>query len=110
MLTLDEQIVEMLAASIASGELQSAPSFGKPLQAVAGWDATPEPLRMPFKILKDAGFVPPEVLLFHQRAALKTAVDAATHPTDRERLRQQLSELEQRLALRLEALRRHALL
>jgi len=108
--TLDEQIEEMLASAIASGELQSAPSYGKPLPAVEGWDATPEPLRLPFKILKDAGFVPPEVRLFHRRAALKAAVDAADDSTDRLRLQQQLSELEQRLALRLEALRRHALL
>ena len=107
--TLDEQIAEMLAESIASGELQSAPSFGKPLQEVAGWDATPEPLRMPFKFLKDAGFVPPEVPLFHERAVLKAQLEAAADPADRQRLRQQLSELDQRLALRLEALQRHAL-
>ena len=106
--TLDEQIAEMLAESIASGELQSAPSFGKPLQAVAGWDATPGPLRMPFKILKDAGFVPPEVPLLHERAVLKAQVEAATDAADCQRLRQRLSELDQRLALRLEALQRHA--
>ena len=106
--TLDEQIAEMLEESMASGELQSAPSFGKPMQAVAGWDATPGPLRMPFKILKDAGFAPPEVPLFHERAALRRQVEAATDPSDRQRLRQQLSELDQRLALRLEALQRHA--
>jgi len=106
--TLDEQIAEMLSQSIASGELQSAPSFGRPLQPVAGWDATPEPLRMPFKILKGAGFVPPEVPLFHERAVLRARVEAAKDASDRQRLRQQLSELDQRLALRLDALQRHA--
>jgi hypothetical protein len=106
--TIDEEIAHRLAEAAASGELQSAESYGKPLAPAAGWDATPEALRMPFKILKDAGFAPPEIELFHQRARLREALAAVTDSLERQRLERELSQLEQRLALRLEALRTNA--
>lgn len=104
--TQDEEIARHLSEALASGELRAAPSFGKPLADAEGWEATPEELRMPFKILKDAGFAPPEIALFHERADLTAALAAQTHPTERKRLQQQLAELEQKIALRLEALAR----
>jgi len=42
--------------------------------------------------------------LFHERARLRASIDAAA-PDERLKLQRQLSELEQALALRLEALR-----
>ena len=108
MTTLDEEIARHLAEAAASGELQAAQSYGKPLRDIEGWDETPEALRLPFKILKDAGFPPPEVELFHERARLRATLEAATEASERERLRRELSELEQRLALRLESLRVNA--
>ncbi len=105
MATQDEAIARHLQEALASGELSRAEGFGKPLPQDPGWSATPEALRMPFKILKDAGFVPPEVELFHVRAALVAALGRCADEVQQKALRQQLSELEQRLALRLEALR-----
>lgn len=106
--TIDEEIAHRLAESAASGELQAAESYGKPLAQAVGWEATPEALRMPFKILKDAGFAPPEIELFHERARLRDALAATADQGERERLQRELSQLEQRLALRLEALRTNA--
>ena len=106
--TLDEQIAQHLADAAASGELKAAPSYGKPLAAPEGWDDTPEELRQAFKILKDSGFAPPEIALFHERAALRAAIDAAASADERESLQRKLSELEQKIALRLESLRAHA--
>lgn len=103
--TLDEQIARHLQEALASGELANAQSFGKPLADNAGWDATPESLRMPFKMLKGAGFVPPEVALFRQRAALAASLEASTSEPERADLRRRLSDLQQRIALRLEALK-----
>lgn len=108
MRTLDEEIAHRLAQAAASGELQSAESYGKPLREAQGWDATPEALRMPFKILKEAGFTPPEIELFHERARLRDALAGASDGADKVRLQRELSQLEQRLALRLEALRTNA--
>ena len=105
--TQDEEIARHLREALASGELAGTPGFGKPLPEDAGWEATPEALRMPFKILKNAGFVPPEVELLHERAALGAALAACDNEAERAALRHQLSDLEQKIALRLEALRSH---
>ena len=103
--TLDEEIARHLEEAAKSGELEAAKGYGKPMQSDPGWDATPPELRMPFKILKDAGFVPAEVEWFHERARLRGVLDATTDPAEQEALRKKLVALEQKISLRLEALR-----
>jgi hypothetical protein len=103
--TLDQQIADHLAEAAASGELQAAPSFGNPLAQPEGWDETPEEFRQAFKILKDAGFAPPEISLFHERARLRASLESEPSPAARAALQRELSELEQKIALRLESLR-----
>ena len=103
--TIDEQIAQSLRDAQHSGELQAAPSWGKPLDLDDGYARTPEELRMAFKALKDAGFVPPEVETMRQIAALRQAIDAAPEAAQAEAMRRRLSELQQHLALRLEKLR-----
>ena len=103
--TQDEEIARHLREALASGELAGTEGFGKPLPEDAGWDATPESLRLPFKILKNAGFVPAEVELFHERATLSAALQSCKSEQERIELRRKLSDLEQKIALRLEALR-----
>ena len=101
----DEAIAEHLEQARRSGELGSAPSYGKPLAEPEGWSQTPVEFRLPFKILKNASMPPPEVELFHRRAALREAVEQAASPEQRTALMRQLSEIEQVLALRLEGMR-----
>ena len=103
--TQDELIAEHLSEALRSGELQSAESFGKPLQDAEGWEQTPLEFRLPFKILKNAGVIPPEIELFHKRAALRRELEACTSEPERTALRQRLSEVEQVIALRLESMR-----
>ncbi|MCX2862076.1 DUF1992 domain-containing protein [Paucibacter sp. PLA-PC-4] len=108
-MTLDEEIARKLREAAACGELAAAKGYGRPLDVDdEGWQATPEALRMPFKILKNAGYVPPEVELFHERARLRAAVELATDADERQGLQRALSALEQSLALRLESLRVNA--
>ena len=101
----DEAIAEHLEQALRSGELRSAPSFGKPLAEPEGWSQTPVEFRLPFKILKNASVRPPEVELFHRRAALREALAQAPSAEQRLVLQRQLAELEQALALRLEGMR-----
>ena len=56
-------------------------------------------------MLKDSGFIPPEVTLMREIAALRRSLagDAAAEDEGRQR-RLRLAELEQQLALRLESL------
>ncbi len=103
--TLDEAIAEHLAESYRSGELQSAESFGRPLAEAEGWAQTPVEFRLPFKILKNAGLPPAEVELFRKRARLRAELETVTDADGRRALQQQLAELEQALALRLEGMR-----
>lgn len=103
---LEDHIGRHLADSAASGELRAAPSWGKPLASGDGYDETPAELRMGYKILKDAGVVPPEVELMQRIAALQAEVDALRDDDPASPAAQQrLSELRQQLALRLERLR-----
>ena len=59
--TIDEHIAQRLRESQRSGELARARSYGKPLAFGDGYFETPEELRLGYKILKDAGYVPAEV-------------------------------------------------
>ena len=101
----EDEIGRKLEQARLNGELLAAESYGKPLREDSGWDQTPEEFRMPFKILKDAGVVPPEVELFRQRGRLQKELACAGSDADRRKLGAALSELEQKIALRLEALR-----
>ena len=103
--TQDEAIGEHLDEARRSGELQSAPSFGKPMPEAEGWQETPTEFRLPFKILKNAGVAPPEIELFHRRAALRRELAQCTTEAERRVLQQRLGELEQLIAFRLERLR-----
>ncbi len=104
MRTLDEEITRHLKEAAESGELSQAENYGKPLPEDPGWKSTPEALRMPMKILKDAGVVPAEIEWFHERARLKASIQTASE-AERRQLQLKLIELEQKIALRLEALR-----
>lgn len=102
---LDDHIGRSLRDSEASGELKAAPSYGKPLHFGDGYDETPDALKMPFKMLKDAGYAPPEVQLMREIAALQATVDLLPDDESSKSQRQRLAEMRQQLALRLEKLR-----
>ena len=104
---VEDSIGRHLAESHASGELRTAPSFGKPLDLGDGYEQTPDELKMPMKVLKDAGVVPAEVEAMREIARLQAELDALAETDDAaaRALRQRLSEKRQALALRLEQLR-----
>ena len=102
---LEDHIGRSLAQSHDSGELRSAPSYGRPLHLGDGYDETPDELRMGMKVLKDAGIVPPEVELMRQIEALRLSLAGATDDEAARAQRQRLSQMQQQLALRLEKLR-----
>ena len=103
--SFDQRIGEELEAMRRSGELRGLPGHGRPLPEIEGWAETPGELRLAFRVLKNAGVVPPEVELFHRRAALREQLEAAGSDAEREELSARLTELEQLIALRLESLR-----
>ena len=61
---------QKIAEAIARGELDDLPGHGSPLDL--GDDALiPEEMRLAFRILKNAGFVPPEVATLNEIAQLE---------------------------------------
>lgn len=102
---LEDHIGRSLAESRKSGELETAPSWGKPLHFGDGYDETPAELRMGYKVLKDAGVVPPEVELMREIEALQSQLAAAGEGEATHALRQRIAEKRQQLALRMEKLR-----
>jgi hypothetical protein len=107
MRSIDEEIARHLQEMAESGELSRIEGYGKPIPEDAGWNATPEALRMPFKVLKDSGFHPPEIEMLHERARLVAAIRECGDDDARKTQQKKLSELEQKIALCLEALRIH---
>jgi hypothetical protein len=101
----EDHIGRALQDSERSGELQAAPSYGKPLGFGDGYDETPAELRMAMKVLKDAGVVPHEVTLMREAAALQRQIDVCTDAGALPALQRQLAEMQQNIALRLERLR-----
>lgn len=102
---LDDHIGQSLRESERNGELKAAPSFGKPMSFGDGYDETPDELKMPFKMLKDSGFVPPEVEAMREIARLQETLAVTADEAATLALQQRLSEMRQQLALRLEKLR-----
>ena len=102
---LDDHIGRSLAASEQSGELRSAPSYGRPLNLDDGYEQTPAELRMGYKVLKDAGVVPPEVELMRDIETLRLSLADAPESDAARAQRERLVQMQQALALRLEKLR-----
>ena len=102
---LEDDIGRSLAESARSGELQAAPSYGKPLNFGDGYDETPAELRMGMKVLKDAGVVPPEVELMQRIATLDKRAAAESSPEVAASLRQEAADLRLALQMRLERFR-----
>jgi len=66
-------------------------------------EGIPPELRMAFKVLKDAGCLPPEIEVRREIASLSELLDAVVDPEERTRVRRELLDRQ----LRLELLRRH---
>jgi len=78
---LDFLVEQRLSEAVSRGEFDDLPGAGKPL-ALDDDPLVPEELRLAYRILKNAGFVPPEVETLGEignleRFVAETADDAA---------------------------------
>ena len=78
MSAVDELIKQWVKRAEQSGELKNNPLHGKPLNMNDGYLDTPEEVRMTYKILKNAGYVPAEVQALKDLAALREALNDCT--------------------------------
>ncbi len=87
-ITLAEQKIQ---AAIRNGELDNLPLKGKPIP-VEDLSGIPEELRMGYKILKNAGMAPEEVVLNKELMTLRDLLTVCSDPDERKELKKRLSE------------------
>lgn len=96
MLLLDLIVEQRIEAAIAAGEFDDLPGAGKPL-ALDDDKLVPEELRVAYRILKNAGFVPPEVETRAEIASVAELIRYATDDASRRRAIARLAILEAKL-------------
>lgn len=72
-MVFDKLIEQRIQNAINAGELDNLPGEGKPLPD-DDFTNIPEALRMPYKILKNAGMVPPEIQLRSEINSVETTI------------------------------------
>lgn len=98
-MSLIEQIAEhRIREAMARGDFDRLPGLGKPLQLDDDTDVPPE-LRVAYRILKNAGVVPPELELRRDIATAESLLLAATSPEERTEAGRKLDYLLARLAM-----------
>ena len=102
---VDEVIRQWVQKVEQSGELRNNPGFGKPFEFKDGFLETPDELRMAYKILKDAGYVPAEVEMVQRLATLREQLRTTHGESEQRALKIKIAELQQKVAMMLEAMR-----
>lgn len=95
MSVLDQLAEARVAAALAAGEFENLPGAGKPL-ALDDDPLVPEHLRVAYRMLRNAGFVPPELAERRERLELAALVATLDDDAERRRACARLSLLEAR--------------
>jgi hypothetical protein len=92
MFLIDKLAEQNIAAAIERGELDDLPGMGKPL--VLDDDAlVPEELRAGFRLLKNAGYLPPDLQLRKEIGSVESLIIQARSQEQRARLSRRLRYL-----------------
>lgn len=106
MLVLDAIAEQRIAEAVAKGDFDGLPGAGQPLELEEDL-LVPEELRMAYRILKNAGFVPPEVHTLKEIRELERLVESMEEGEPRSLAQRKLHLLAMQLgessSLRMEA-------
>ena len=83
-------IDEPIKKAMQDGQFDNLPGKGKPLAMDEDLSGVPDELRMAYKVLKNAGFVPPEVELRKEIVSLREMLGRLEDDEQRRSLRRQL--------------------
>ncbi len=103
---VDDIIGQWVKQVEQTGELRGIPGFGQPLDLEDGYVETPTELRMAHKILKNAGYVPAEIEMLQQLAAMREALNATQDVERQHELKVKIAETQQKVSMMLDAMRR----
>lgn len=98
---VDEIVGGWVRDAEKSGEVKKLPGYGKPLHLDEDTGVPPK-YRMAFRILKNAGYTPPEVEMIQRVAKLKADIEIESDELRRASLQTELSELQQKLDVALD--------
>ena len=90
---------QRIQEAMQRGEFDDLPGYGKPV-APSDDSMVPEDLRLAYKMLRDAGYLPPEMSLQAEIRSLQDLLDRIDDEDDRNRLRIAINERSLRLNLR----------
>ena len=93
---IDDIIGGWVKDAEASGAIKQLPGYGKPLE-LEDDKHVPAKYRMSFRILKNAGYTPPEVEMLKRVGELQAQIDEADDEATRTKLRQERDALKQKL-------------
>ncbi|WP_018609075.1 DnaJ family domain-containing protein [Uliginosibacterium gangwonense] len=80
MLLLDALAERRIEEARDAGEFDDLPGAGKPLSA-EDWSMVPEDERMAYRLLKNAGYLPPELELHREAVALALKLASRGEPS-----------------------------
>lgn len=83
----------------ASGELKYLKGFGKPLKPDDDFASTPEELRLAFKVLKESGYVPPQVEMFKELAKLRSTLAKETDGERRKVIQKKMADKQMKIQM-----------
>lgn len=98
---IERMAEQKIAEAMERGELDDLPGMGKPLE-VEDLSHVPEDLRASYKILKNAGVLPEELLVQQDTIALQQLIKACTNGSELVILQKKLTEQQLRVRLLLE--------
>ena len=98
---LDDIIGGWVRDAEKSGEVKKLPGYGKPLDLDEDTHVPPK-YRMAYRVLKNAGYTPPEVEMIRGVSKLREAIDGEMDDLKRELLEAELREIQHKLDVALD--------
>lgn len=95
---VDSLAEEQIQAAIRRGEFDALPGQGEPL-ALEDDSAIPEELRVAYRVLKNAGCLPPQLTLRNEIHQLEGLLELTELEAEEQTIRRRLSLLKARLAM-----------
>jgi len=95
---LERLAEERIREAMERGEFDDLPLSGKPLPSEPN-SSVPEDLRLAYKLLKDAGYLPPEMELRKEILSLKELLSTVEDDGERVKLGQRINDLVLKLNL-----------
>ena len=98
MMLIDSIAEERITHAIRAGDLDNLSGMGKPL-ALEDDSGIPETLRVGYRILRNAGCLPPELTLRNDIKRLENLLDQAELAAEEQAIRRRLCLLKTRMAM-----------